>query len=107
MLPGHIGGGVGRSGVVGARANETVIVVLLDDVSAPSGDATNGEDRREKIDVDADIVHHYRESLTRHQQNWHEACRRSGAIFTTIVAETLLRDWRLDDLIAADFLKVV
>ena len=31
----------------------------------------------------------------------------SGAIFTTVVAETLLREWQLDELVAADFLRVL
>jgi uncharacterized protein (DUF58 family) len=64
-------------------------------------------DQVREIDLDMELVRRYREGLTRHQQNWHEACRRSGAIFTTIVAETLLSDWRLDDLAAAEFLRVV
>ncbi len=60
-----------------------------------------------EIQVDSIIVRRYREALSRHQQNWHQACRQSGAIFTTIIAETLLREWKLDELVAAEFLRVV
>lgn len=64
-------------------------------------------EQRREIHVDAVIVRRYREGLARHQQNWHQACRGCGAIFTTVVAEMLLRDWRLDELIAAEFLRLV
>jgi hypothetical protein len=29
-----------------------------------------------------------------------------GAIFTTVVAERLLRDWRLEELVAAEVLRI-
>ena len=35
------------------------------------------------------------------------ALQRPGATFVTLVAERLVRDWRLDELVAAEFLKVV
>lgn len=60
-----------------------------------------------EIHVDAAMARRYRERLTHHQQNWHQACRTSGAIFTTVIAETLLREWKLDELVAAEFLRVV
>jgi hypothetical protein len=50
---GYVGGGVGRTGVVGARTDEAVVVVLLDDVRGPTGDAADGEDGGEEVDVDA------------------------------------------------------
>src|ERR1700723_2351135 len=39
--------------VIGAGADEAVVVELLDDVGGPSGDAADGEDRRVEIDVDS------------------------------------------------------
>jgi uncharacterized protein (DUF58 family) len=56
--------------------------------------------------VDDVVRRRYREGLARHQQNWHEACRLVGAVFTTVVAETLLADWKLDELVRADVLRV-
>src|ERR1700679_3792190 len=47
-------GGVGWSEVVGAGADEAIVVVLLDDVGGPAGDAADGEDGSEEIDVDAE-----------------------------------------------------
>ena len=49
-----VGCRVGGAGVVGAGADEAVVVVLLDDVSGPAGDAADGEDGREEVDVDAE-----------------------------------------------------
>ena len=51
---GDVGRGVGRAGVVGARTDEAVVVVLLDDVGGPAGDAADGEDGSEEVDVDAE-----------------------------------------------------
>lgn len=59
-----------------------------------------------EIHLDAALARRYRERLRQHQQNWHQACRSCGAQFTVAVAETLLSDWKLDELIAADFLRV-
>jgi uncharacterized protein (DUF58 family) len=94
-------------------ASSAVVIQLLADadVNPPDEGAlrlidAETEQMRE-IHVDAVLARRYREALARHQQNWHEACRQSGAIFTTLVAETLLRDGRLDDLIAAEFLRVI
>ena len=64
------------------------------------------EEMRE-VYVDAAALRHYRGALARHQENWHNACRQAGAVFTTLVAEELLRGWRLDELVAAEVLKVM
>ena len=93
-------------------ASAVVVIQLLaeTDVNPPDGplrlvDAET--DRVREIHVDAMVARRYREALTRHQQNWHQACRRSGAIFTTLVAETLVQEWHLDELVTAEFLRVV
>ena len=51
---GSVGRGVGGADVVGAGTDEAVVVVLLDDVGGPAGDAADGEDGGEEIDVDAE-----------------------------------------------------
>ncbi len=95
----------------GAAAAAVIQLLADSDVHPPEDGAlrlidAETEQMRE-IHVDAAIARRYREALTRHQQNWHQACRASGAIFSTLVAETLLRDWKLDELIAAEFLRVI
>jgi uncharacterized protein (DUF58 family) len=60
-----------------------------------------------EILVDAGAVRRYQSVLARHQESWHQACRQAGAVFTTVVAERLVTDWRLDALIAAEVLRVV
>jgi uncharacterized protein (DUF58 family) len=94
-------------------ASAAAVVQLLADADAhPPEDGAlrlidaETEQMRE-IHVDPALARRYREGLARHQQNWHQACRASGAIFTTLIAETLLFDWRLDELIAAEFLRLV
>jgi uncharacterized protein (DUF58 family) len=94
-------------------ASAAVVIQLLAeaDVNPPEDGALRlvdaETDRVREIDVDSVVVRRYREALARHQQNWHQACRQCGAIFTTVVAEKLLQDWELNDLIAAEFLRVV
>jgi len=57
--------------------------------------------------IDETGLRRYREALARHQQNWHRACRQTGAFLTTVIAEDLLRDWRLDELVNGEYLKVI
>jgi uncharacterized protein (DUF58 family) len=94
------------------RAAVVVVVQVLAeaDVNPPEAgnlrlvDSETG--RTQDLRVDAGVVRRYREALARHQQNWHRACRQVGAVFTTAVAEVLLRDWKLDDLVKAEVLRV-
>jgi uncharacterized protein (DUF58 family) len=95
------------------RAATVIVVQVLAeaDVSPP------GQGNLRLVDSETDDVHdvfvdavalkRYHDGLTRHQQNWHRACRQVGAMMTTVVAERLLREWRLDELVAADVLKLV
>ena len=64
-------------------------------------------DRIHEIHVDALVARRYRDGLARHQQNWHSACRQVGALFATVIAEDLLRDWNMDELVANGVLKIV
>ncbi|AMV26561.1 hypothetical protein VT84_19330 [Gemmata sp. SH-PL17] len=63
-------------------------------------------DEVREVRIDATAAARYRENLARLQGHWHDACRAVGAIFVTVVAEDILRDWRLDPLIAAGVLEV-
>jgi uncharacterized protein (DUF58 family) len=95
------------------RAAVAVVVQVLAEADAdppPAGnlrliDSETGQER--ELFVDASMVRQYKEALARHQENWHQACRQAGAIFTIVVAERLLRDWTLDELVAAELLEVV
>src|ERR1700745_198798 len=51
---GDVWRGVGGAGVVGARTDKAIVVVLLDAVSGPAGDAADGEDGGEEVDVNAE-----------------------------------------------------
>jgi uncharacterized protein (DUF58 family) len=94
------------------RAAVVVVVQVLAaaDVDPPAAgnlrlvDSETGQ--RRELRVDEGVVRRYREALARHQQNWSRACRQVGAVFTTAVAETLLRDWKLDDLVKAEVLRM-
>jgi uncharacterized protein (DUF58 family) len=95
------------------RATALAVIQLLAeaDVNPPEGGNLRlvdvETDQVKEVFVDGAVVRRYREALARHQQNWHEACRQVGATFVTLVAERFVRDWRLDELVAAEFLKVV
>src|SRR6267143_2471412 len=49
-------GAVFRADVFAARPDEPVVVVLLDDVGSPAGDARRGDDRREQVHGDPERV---------------------------------------------------
>jgi uncharacterized protein (DUF58 family) len=95
------------------RATAVVVVQILAhaDVDPPArGNVrlTDVEtDEFRELFLDGPAVARYRAALARHQQHWHDACRQAGAVLTTVVAERVVRDWRLDELVAADILKVV
>jgi hypothetical protein len=95
------------------RAAVAVVVQVLarSDVEPPQAgslrlvDVETGRER--EVHVDAAASRRYREALARHQENWQRACRQTGALLTVVVAEDVVRDWRLDELVAAEVLKVV
>src|SRR5262249_38277158 len=95
------------------RAAVAVVVQVLAkaDVDPPEGGSLRLVDaepaRVREVQVDAVVARRYREALARHQANWERACRQSGALLTVVTAEQVLQDWRLDDLVAAEVLKVV
>ncbi len=74
-----------------AAATFVIQVVAEADVTPPEHgnihlvDSESGESM--EIFIDAMVEQRYRESLRRHQQGWHDACRRTGARFVTLIAE--------------------
>lgn len=76
-----------------AAATFVIQLVAEADVTPPEHgnihliDSESGEDL--EMFIDSMVEQRYRDSLRQHQQSWHEACRRSGAQFVTIVAEQL------------------
>jgi uncharacterized protein (DUF58 family) len=63
-------------------------------------------DQQREIFIDDDAIKRYRGALLRHQQNWHRACRQSGAVMVNIVAEEIVAGWNLEALVKAEILKV-
>lgn len=100
-------------GFMAQRATAVVVVQILAqaDLHPPERGSvrlTDVEtDRIHELLVDDAVLRRYRAALERHQQQWHLACRQVGAVFTTVVAERIVRDWRLDELVAAEVLKVI
>jgi hypothetical protein len=94
------------------RASSAVVIQLLARVDAepPEGqslrmvDSETGELR--EIHIDVLMAQRYREALLRHQESWNLACRQAGAIFVPLVAERVLKTWKLDALVAAEILRV-
>jgi hypothetical protein len=95
------------------RASTTLVLQVLAEVDArpPVGKSLrlvdSESDMIREIHVDAIAARRYRDALARHQENWHAACRQVGALFATVIAEEVLRDWNLDVLVAAGLLKIV
>jgi uncharacterized protein (DUF58 family) len=94
------------------RAASVVVVQILAAVDADPPyngflqlvDSETGELREIRLDAGREAL--YRDNLVRLQGHWHDACRAAGAVFATLVAEDLVRDWRLDALVAAGVLQV-
>jgi uncharacterized protein (DUF58 family) len=95
------------------RGTALVVVQLLaaDDARPPERGNLRLRDmeteRTWEMLVDDPAVDRYRQALDRHQEIWRTACRQTGAFMTVLVAEELMKSWRLDDLIAAEFLQVM
>jgi len=93
-------------------ASTVVVVQILAQADALPPEAGNlrlvdmETDRVREVFLDGPARQRYRAALDRHQQNWHLACQQVGAFFITVVAERLVRDWRVDELVAAEILKV-
>lgn len=95
------------------RASMTLVLQVLADVDAHPLEGQSlrlvdtETDLIREIHVDALVARRYCEGLARHQENWHSACRQVGALFATVIAEDVLREWNLDELVATGVLKIV
>jgi len=81
----------------GCAAAFVLQVVAADDLEPPEHgnihliDSESGESL--EMFIDSMVEQRYRDAIAQHQQGWHEACRRTGSQFVTVVAE------KLDDMI--------
>ncbi|MDX2040335.1 MAG: DUF58 domain-containing protein [Acidobacteriota bacterium] len=91
-------------------ASVTVVQLLAESDLAPSERGrirlidSETEEQRE-IFIDDAAIKRYKDALARHQQNWHSACRQTGATLVELVAEQLLSNWNLESLVKAGVLK--
>lgn len=95
----------------GAAAVVVVQVLATADVDPPERGnlrlVDSETDEVHEIFIDGVAAQRYRDALARHQQNWDRACRQVGAVMATVVAENITETWRLEQLVAAEILKVV
>ncbi len=63
-------------------------------------------DEAQEVFVDAGAENRYRSALAQHQESWHRATKQAGAVMTTVVAEHILDDWRLEALVLDEVLKL-
>ena len=94
------------------RATAVIVVQVLAEADVDTTERGNirlvdsETDQVQEIFVDAAAERRYRDALARHQESWHLAAKQTGAVMTTVVAEEILRDWRLETLVAAGVLTV-
>ncbi len=55
--------------------------------------------------IDTAAKHRYLRNLARHQENYNLACRRHGAVFTTLLAEQFLDEKHIDDLLQRELMR--
>ena len=88
-----------------------VVQVLAADDAVPQTrgnqrlvDSENGQIR--ELFIDAAALANYKAALERHQQNWRTACRQVGGAMVSLIAEELVSDWAVDELVAAEILTI-
>ena len=90
----------------------TIVVQLLAQEDAEPPEAGNvrlvDTESGERLEIYLDTVARarYMQNLARHQENYLAACRRHGATMTTLIAEKFLEEHRMDDLLAAELLRI-
>ena len=67
-------------------------------------DSETGQVR--ELFIDASALDRYKTGLERHQENWRAACRQVGGTMVSVIAEEVVRDWTLNELVAAEILTV-
>ena len=94
------------------RATAVVVVQLLGEVDVNPTERGNirlvdsETDAVQEIFLDSVAEKRYRDAFGRHQESWHLAAKQTGAVMTTVVAEEILSDWRLEALVAAEVLTI-
>jgi len=98
--------------VLAERASAVFVVQVLaqSDVEPPQRGHIRLRDcetfELKDIYIDASLQKKYRQNLAIHQHNWNRGCRQIQAVMTTIVAESIVGEWKLDELVSAEILKV-
>lgn len=94
------------------RATAVIVIQVLAEADVDPTERGNirlidsETDQVQEIFVDAAAERRYRDALARHQESWHLAAKQTGAVMTTVVAEEILRDWRLETLVATGVLTI-
>ena len=94
------------------RATAVVVVQVLAEADVDPTERGNirlidsETDAVQEIFLDPVAAKRYRDAFARHQASWHLAAKQTGAIMTTVVAEEILSDWRLEALVAAEVLSI-
>lgn len=94
------------------QASAVVVVQVLGEADVDPTERGNirlvdsETDQAQEIFVDAAAEKRYRDALAHHQESWHLAAKQTGAVMTTVGAEEVLRDWRLEALVAAGVLTI-
>jgi uncharacterized protein (DUF58 family) len=99
------------SHIAQGAADVTIIQLLARaDVDPPARGSVRlvdcESDEHLEVFIDASAQRRYSDALARHQDNWSRAAQQVGARMVTLVAEDVVADWRLTELVAAGVLKV-
>ncbi len=94
------------------RATAVILVQVLAEVDVNPIERGNirlvdsETDEVQEIFLDTVAEKRYRAAFAHHQENWNLAAKRTGAVMTTVIAEHILSDWRLEPLVAAEVLNI-
>ena len=97
---------------VAAHAAVTIVIQLLAQSDAnPPGEGNlrlidSETSQRFELFLDSLARKRYLANLGRHQENYNAACRRHGATMTTLIDEQFLEHRAVDDLLAAEMIRV-
>lgn len=97
---------------IATRAAVVVVVQLLaeSDAEPPQRGSVRLVDSEtgdvQEVFIDAAAQQRYRAALARHQENWNRAATQVGATMVTLIAERLLKDWDLRELVESEVLRV-
>lgn len=94
----------------GAAAVYVIQILAADDVEPDHQGAvrlvdSESDDAQEAF-LDATALARYRDNLRRHRDNWRQAVRQVGALFVSLVAEEVCRNWDLSPLAEVGILTV-